>query len=107
MMNDPFYDQILEHKSRKLLSRRDEKLLILDTLQLLRSMTEFFRDEVRDLRIDMGETESLEWDADLGRFVYHRGECSRYLELARREILLRVRPYLQELLKTAREDLRK
>jgi hypothetical protein len=106
MTMDQFLTDILEKKSRKLLSHKEEKLLILDTLEKLTMMTELFRGEIRDVVIPMSERESLEWDAHLKRFIYHKDETSRYLELARKEVLFRVRPYLQDLLKKAGETLK-
>lgn len=96
---------ILQKKSQKLLSQKEEKILILETLQILKLMTELFRGEFQDFNISLGLAEHLEWDANLQRFVYHRGEISQFLELARKDVLFRVRPYLQELLKKAKETL--
>lgn len=97
---------MMEKKSQKLLSHKEEKILILDTLQTLQMMTLLFREEIHDVVIRMSESEILEWDAGVKRFIYHKDETSRYLELARKEVLFRVRPYLQELLKKARETLK-
>lgn len=97
---------MLEIKSQKLLSHKEEKILILETLQTLELMTALFREEIHDVVIRMSERETLEWDAGLKRFIYHKDETSRYLELARKEVLFRVRPFLQDLLKKARETLR-
>ncbi len=106
MTMDQFLSDIIEKKSQKLLSSKDEKILILETLQTLELMTRLFREEVNDILIRMSEKECLEWDARVKRFVYHRGETSQYLELARKEILFRVRPFLQDLLKKAGETLK-
>lgn len=92
-------------KTEKLFSERDEKILVLDTLKTIALLTEAFRNEVKDLRIPVGERESLEWDADLARFVFHRGECARFLDIAGAEILLKVRPFLSELMLLAKESL--
>lgn len=105
MMMDQFLTDMMELKARKLLSTKDEKILILETLRTLGLMTEIFREEVHDIVIRMSDRETLEWDATLRRFVYHRGETSQFLELAKKDILFRVRPYLQDLLKKARENL--
>lgn len=98
-------NDILQKRSQKLLSRKEEKILILETLQILKLMTELFREESHDFHIPISRDENLEWDSRLQRFVYHRGDTSQFLELARKEILFRVRPYLQELLKRAKETL--
>ncbi len=97
---------ILQKKSQKLLSQKEEKILLLETLHILKLMTEFFRGDCPDFNISLGHAENLEWDSNLQRFVYHRGETSQFLELARKDILFRVRPYLQELMKKAKEALR-
>ncbi len=96
---------IFQKKSQKLLTQKEEKILILETLQILKLMTELFRGECPDFHIPIGHAENLEWDAGLQRFVYHRGETSQFLELARKEILFRVRPFLEDLLKKAKETL--
>ena len=103
---DQFLTEFIDKKSQQLLSRKDEKILILETLQTLELMTRLFREEVNDIVIRMSERESLEWDARVKRFVYHRGETSQYLELARKDILFQVRPFLQDLLKKAGETLK-
>lgn len=105
MTMDQFLTDVMESKTRRLLSRKDEKLLILETLKSLALMTEIFREEINDIHIRMSANEILEWDSGLRRFVYHRGETSQFLELARKEILFRVRPFLEDLLKKARETL--
>lgn len=105
-MMDQFLTDIMEFKSRKLLSRKDEKILILETLRTLQLMTEIFREEVHDIVVRMSDRESLEWDAGLKRFIYHRGETSQFLELARKDVLFRVRPFLEDLLKKAKENLK-
>jgi hypothetical protein len=106
MTMDQFMTDMMEKKSQKLLSNKEEKILILDTLQTLQMMTLLFRDEIHDVVIRMSEREILEWDAEVKRFIYHKDETSRYLELARKEVLFRVRPFLQDLLKKARETLK-
>ena len=102
---DQIATDILQKKSQKLLSRKEEKILILETLQNLKLMTELFRGELHDFQIPIGNNENLEWDSQLQRFVYHRGDTSQFLELARKEVLFRVRPYLADLLKKAKETL--
>jgi hypothetical protein len=106
MTMDQFMTDIMEKKSQKLLTTKEEKILILDTLQTLQMMTILFREGIHDVVIRMSERETLEWDAGVKRFIYHKDETSRYLELARKEVLFRVRPYLQDLLKKARESLK-
>jgi len=106
MTMDQFLSDIIEKKSQKLLSSKDEKILILETLRTLELMTSLFKEEVNDILIRMSEQEHLEWDARVKRFIYHRGETSQYLELARKEILFRVRPFLKDLLKQACETLK-
>lgn len=105
MTMDQIATDILQKKSQKLLSRKEEKILILETLQNLKLMTELFRGELHDFQIPIGNNENLEWDSQLQRFVYHRGDTSQFLELARKEVLFRVRPYLADLLKKAKETL--
>lgn len=106
MTMDQFLTDMMELKTRKLLSRKDEKILILETLKALQLMTELFREEMHDIVIRMSERETLEWDAGLKRFIYHRGDTSQFLELARKDVLFRVRPFLEDLLKKARETLK-
>ncbi len=100
------WTEIIEKKNRTLLSKKEEKLLILETLHTLRLMTEFFCNEVDDFVIPMSLSEHLEWDSRVKRFVYHKGEFSQYLELARKETLFRIQPYLMDLLRIARENLK-
>ncbi|MFL5785381.1 MAG: hypothetical protein ACJ76H_12260 [Bacteriovoracaceae bacterium] len=77
--------------------RQAEKILVRDTQETLKLMTELFRQGVHDTYVTISDHEGLEWDAKLRRFIYHRGHTSQFLELARKEVLLRIRPFLKEI----------
>jgi hypothetical protein len=74
-----------------------ENILARDTLETLKLMTELFRQGVEDTYVTISDHEALEWDSHLRRFIYHRGHNSQFLELARKEVLLRIRPFLKEI----------
>ncbi len=105
MSIDQFMTEFRELKSRRNVSRNEEKILLQDIRQKLKLLTDLFRESVHDFVVKIGQEESLEWDARLNRFIYHRREASQFLELARPEILFRICPYIQDLMKTARETL--
>ncbi len=105
MSIDQFMTEFQELRTRRSDSRKEEKILLQDIRQKLSLLTELFREGVHDFVLRIGQEESLEWDARLNRFIYHRRDASQFLELARPEILFRICPYLQDLMKKARETL--
>ena len=102
-----FYDErmttqqiLIEIEQTKNLSetgREAEKILVRDTLETLKLMTELFGQAGDDTYVTISDHEILEWDSKLRRFIYHRGHTSQFLELARKEVLLRIRPFLKEI----------
>lgn len=105
MSIDQFMTEFQELRKRRKDSRQEEKVLLQEIRQKLSLLTEIFREGVKDFVLKISPEEALEWDARLNRFIYHRRESSQFLEIARPEILFRVCPYVQELLKKARETL--
>src|SRR4051812_6122768 len=85
---------------------RQEKVEFQEAMEAKRDiklLTRMFSDGVKDMLVTMSNSEILEWDARLRRLVYHKGEQSQYIETANNEILIKVRPYLKEMAKKAKE----
>lgn len=101
MTIDQFQAQLSQKKNGDQIAARELRERIRDMRGTLNTMTELFRNIGQDVVVTMSESESLEWDSDLQRFVYHRHEISRYLELAPGETLFRVLPFFQDLLEKA------
>ena len=95
--------ELFDIRSRK---ARQEKLNFQEAMDAKRDvklLTRMFSDGVRDMNVAIASSEILEWDSHLRRLVYHRGEYSQYIETANNEILIRVRPFLKDLAKKAKE----
>lgn len=73
-------------------SKKDVKMIIL-----------MFSDGIPNINLPLSDEESLEWDAQTKRLIYHRKEFAQFIEAANNETLVRVRPYLKDLVKKAKE----
>jgi hypothetical protein len=73
-------------------AKKDIKLLIL-----------MFSDGIPDTTIQLADNESLEWNSKSKRLMYRKREQVQFIEAASNEVLVRVRPFLKELVKKAKE----
>lgn len=95
--------ELFDIRSRK---ARQEKLQFqeaVDAKKDIKLLIRMFSEGVHDMQVFLSEREVLEWDSKLKRLVYHKGEYSQYIESASHEILVRVRPFLKDLAKKAKE----
>lgn len=84
---------------------REEKLLqgqAHETKKDINLVTLMFSEGIPDLGVSFGEGEYLTWDARSKRLIYTKDDCAQFVEGARNEILVRIRPYLKELVAKAK-----
>jgi hypothetical protein len=74
------------------LAQKDIKMLIM-----------MFSDGIPSMTLSMGENENLQWDLQGKRLLYQLGDQVQYLDAAAKEILIRIRPYLRDLVKKAQD----
>ncbi len=85
---------------------RDEKLLSQEAFEAqrdIRYLTLMFSDGIPSLRMPVTDTESIRWDAQANKLLYEHNGHVQLLEAASREIRIRMRPYLTDLVRKARD----
>jgi hypothetical protein len=84
---------------------RDEKMLTHEAFEAqrdIRHLTLMFCDGVPDVSIPVTENESIFWDSKVKKLLYVNGDQVLILEGASREIRVRMRPYLTDLVRKAK-----
>jgi hypothetical protein len=69
----------------------------------IRYLTLMFCDGIPDLMIKCTDTESIRWDARSKNLIYICGAQMQILEAASKEIRVKMRPFLKDLVKKAKE----
>ena len=85
---------------------RTEKLLTQEATEAqkdIRLVTLMFRDGIPDLEIDISSDEKIIWDSKSQVLIYQSHRQDQLLEGASREVRIKVRPYLKELVKKAKQ----
>ena len=85
---------------------RDEKLLTQAAFEAqrdIRYLTLMFSDGIPNLSMKVTDTETIKWDAHTQKLIYYQGETVQLLEAASKETRVRMRPFLTDLVKKARE----
>jgi hypothetical protein len=85
---------------------RDEKNLTQAAFEAqrdIRYLTLMFCDGIPDTCIECSETESIKWDARAQKLIYVNGKDLQLLEAASKEIRVRMRPFLKDLVKKAKD----
>jgi hypothetical protein len=74
-----------------------------ETKKDIKLVTLMFADGIEDLSVKIGQQEILEWDFRSKRLIYHRGDSTLFVEGAKDDILVRIRPFLTDLVQKAKE----
>ncbi len=85
---------------------RKEKLLQHEATEAqkdIRLLTLMFRDGIPDITIPMSDNEALLWDARGHQLLYKKDHQSQVVEGTSRDIIVRMRPFLIEIVKKAKE----
>lgn len=97
-------NELFDIRTRK---ARQEKIISQEAQDVKREISLLilmFSQGISDLSVYINENEVLEWDGRVKRLIYHRGAQSFYLESVDPSILLRIRPFLKELVGRAKES---
>src|SRR3954470_22170034 len=82
--------------------KRDEKLITQQAMEAqkdIRLLTLMFSDGIPDMDIPMSDSEQLLWDSRNKRLLYSVQGRTMFLEGAGTDVIIRIRPYLMDLVK--------
>ena len=95
--------ELFDMKKAKL---RSEKQLTQDANEAqkdIRLLTLMFREGIPDIIIGMSDEEAIKWDSRGQQLLYIKNKVASILEATTRETRIRVRPYLAEMVKKAKD----
>ncbi len=95
--------ELFDMKKAKL---RKEKMLQHEATEAqkdIRLLTLMFRDGIPDITMPMSDNESLTWDARGQQLLYKKENHSQVVEGTSREVMVRLRPFLIQIVKKAKE----
>ncbi len=69
----------------------------------IRLLTLMFRDGIPDVVMPMSDNESLSWDARNQQLLYKKDNHSQVVEGISRDVMVKLRPYLIQIVKKAKE----
>ena len=85
---------------------RDEKVLTqaaFDAQRDIRYLTVMFSDGIPDLTINVTDYETIRWDSRAQKLLYIRGDSIQFLESTSKEIRDKMRLFLTDLVKKAKD----
>jgi hypothetical protein len=85
---------------------RDEKILSQQAFEAqrdIRYLTLMFCDGIPDVRINCTDSEDIIWDSGAKSLLYVKDKHVQLLEATSKEVRIKMRPFLKELVKKARE----
>ncbi len=85
---------------------REEKLLTQAAFEAqrdIRYLTLMFCDGIPDLTIHVSENESIRWDSHAQKLLYIKSHEVQLLEAASRDVRIKMRPFLTDLVKKAKD----
>lgn len=85
---------------------RHEKLLSQQAFEAqrdIRYLTLVFCDGIPDITMKVTDSEFIRWDAEGKKLLYIKGDNVQILEAASREIRVRMRPFLTDLVRKAKD----
>lgn len=104
-MAKPLADELVELFDIKKARLREEKELnqfATEAQKDIRLLTLMFRDGIPDVEVSVNDNESIRWDAQAQKLLYQKGNMTQVLEGTSREIRIKARPHLNELVKKAK-----
>ena len=94
---------LFDLKKNKVKEERELSQLAFEAQRDIRYLTLMFCDGIPDLEMKINEIESIRWDSSSKKLLYVREEKVHILEGASREVRVRMRPYLVDLVKQAQK----
>ncbi len=96
-------NELFDMKKAKI---RKEKMLQHEATEAqkdIRLLTLMFRDGIPDIAMPMSDNETLYWDARGQQLLYKKDNHSQVVEGTSRDVMVRLRPFLIEIVKKAKE----
>lgn len=89
---------------RKSRMREDKELTqaAFEAQRDIRYLTLMFSDGIPNLTMQVTDDEVIKWDSHVQKLIYYKGNDAQILEAASKEIRVRMRPFLTDLVKKAR-----
>lgn len=94
---------LFDLKKSKLKNDKDLTQAAYDAHKDIRYITLMFSDGIPTVVMPVNERETLKWDEKAQKLLYICDETTQLLEAASKEVRVKMRPYLTELVKKARE----
>ena len=85
---------------------RDEKRLTVEANEAqkdIRLLGLMFRDGIPDITMQVNDNESIHWNERSQQLVYSNGQVTQLLEATSKEVRVRMRPFLKDLVKKAKD----
>lgn len=85
---------------------REEKVLnhkAFEAQRDIRYLTLMFSDGIPDLSMPVSDAESIRWDSQANKLLYVKGDYVQLLEAAPRDVRIRLRPFLTDLVRKAKD----
>ena len=85
---------------------RNEKILNQEASEAqkdIRLLTLMFRDGIPDIAVGISKEESIKWDARAQKLLYVNNKLTLVIESTSRETRIKIRPYLAEMVRKAKD----
>ena len=94
--------ELFDMKKAKLRSEKELTQEANETQKDIRLLTLMFREGIPDIAVEVSENEVLRWDARGQQLLYMQGKVTSILEATTRETRIRLRPFLSQMVKKAK-----
>jgi hypothetical protein len=88
-------------KTRRRMEMREDQD-IMETKNEIKLLIRMFSDGIPSMTVQIADHETLEWDNRVKKLLYQKNEYAQYIDTANKMTLLRIRPFLKELVKKAK-----
>lgn len=98
--------ELVELFDIKKAKQRDEKRLTVEANEAqkdIRLLALMFRDGIPDVTMQVNDNESIRWCERSQQLIYSNGQLTQLLEATSKEIRVRMRPFLKDLVKKAKD----
>lgn len=102
----PLNDELVSLFDLKKSKLRDEKVLTQEAFEAqrdIRYLTLMFCDGIPDITLPVTDHEQIKWDSKAQKLLYVHGDRVQILEAASREIRVKMRPFLTDLVRKAKD----
>lgn len=105
-ISDALSNELVELFDMKKARIREDKILTAASNEAqrdIRLLSLMFRDGIPDITMSVNDNESISWNSRSQHLVYSKGTYSQLLEATSKETLVRMRPFLKDLVKKAKD----